>query len=81
MRTTLTIDDDIATLVEQEVKRSGDSFKGTVNRLLREGLIASRETAETRPFEITPIAMGLKPGLSYDRIAELLEEAEGPYHR
>ncbi|MGD0735774.1 MAG: hypothetical protein ABR976_11530 [Terracidiphilus sp.] len=81
MRTTLTIDDDIATLVEQEVKRSGDSFKGTVNRLLREGLMASREPAETRPFEITPIAMGLKPGLSYDRIAELLEEAEGPYYR
>jgi hypothetical protein len=81
VRTTLTIDDDIATLVEQEVKRSGDSFKGTVNRLLRQGLVASRETSEAQPFEITPIPMGLKPGLSYDRIAELLEEAEGPYYR
>lgn len=81
MRTTLTIDDDIATLVEHEVKRSGDSFKGTVNRLLRQGLMASREKAEAKPFEITPIQMGLPPGLSYDRIPELLEELEGPYHR
>jgi hypothetical protein len=81
VRTTLTIDDDIAALVEQEVRKSGNSFKGTVNRLLREGLIASRKPAPAKPFVITPIAMGLKPGLSYDSIPELLEEAEGPYHR
>jgi hypothetical protein len=81
VRTTLTIDDDIARLVEQEVRKSGDSFKGTVNRLLREGLMASREPAPTKPFVITPIAMGLPPGLSYDSIPELLEEIEGPYHR
>jgi hypothetical protein len=81
VRTTLTIDDDIASLVEREVKRSGDSFKGTVNRPLRLGLNAARQPEITKPFEITPIAMGLRPGLSYDCIAELLEEAEGPYHR
>jgi hypothetical protein len=81
VRTTLTIDDDVATLVEHEVKRSGDSFKGTINRLLRQGLMASRENAEAKPFEITPIPMGLPLGLSYDRIPELLEELEGPYHR
>lgn len=81
MRTTLTIDDDIAKLVEREVKRSGDTFKGTINRLLREGLTASREKPDARPFEIKAMPMGLRPGLSYDRISELLEEAEGPYYR
>ena len=81
MRTTLTIDDDVAKLVEQEVRRSGDTFKGTVNRLLLQGLLAPKETAKEKPFVVTPIAMGLRPGLSYDCIAELLEEAEGPYHR
>lgn len=81
MRTTLTIDDDIAKLVEQEVKRSGDTFKGTVNKLLRQGLTASRDPGPRKRFVVTPHAMGLRPGLSYDSIPALLEEAEGPYHR
>lgn len=80
MRTTLSIDDDIAILLEQERRRSGDSLKETVNRLLRAGLTSSQEPASV-PFEVTPFPMGLRPGLSYDCIAELLEEAEGPYHR
>ena len=81
MRTTLTIDDDVARLVQEEVRRSGDSFKGTVNNLLRRGVTASRNPQPRKRFVVTPMAMGLKPGLSYDCIAELLEEAEGPYHR
>jgi hypothetical protein len=81
VRTTLSIDDDIAKLVEHEVRRSGDSFKGTVNRLLRLGLTAARNPDAGQRFEVKPRSMGLRPGLSYDCIAELLEEAEGPYHR
>ena len=81
MRTTLTIDDDISSLVEQEVRRSGSSFKATVNRLLRLGLTAAVQPETSKPFEVTPFPLGLKPGLNYDCIAELLEEAEGPYHR
>ena len=81
MRTTLTIDDDIAVLVEQEQRRSGDSFKGTVNRLLRQGLTATRQPATSKPFEVTPLFMGLRPGQNYDNIEALLEELEGPNHR
>ena len=81
MRTTLTIDDDIARLVQEEVRRSGDSFKGTVNNLLRRGLTARRDPQPRKRFVVTPHAMGLRPGLSYDSIPALLEEAEGPYHR
>jgi hypothetical protein len=81
VRTTLTLDDDVASLVREEVRRSGESFKGAVNRMLRLGVIAAREPQPKRPFVVTPKAMGLRPGLSYDCTAELLEEAEGPYHR
>jgi hypothetical protein len=81
VRTTLTIDDDIASLVEKEMRQSGESFKGTVNRLLRAGLNAASETEPVKPFVVTPFPMGLKPGLNYDCIAELLEQVEGPYHR
>ena len=81
MRTTLSLDDDIAKLVEDEVRRSGDTFKGTVNRLLRQGLIASKNPEPRKRFVVTPRKMGLPPGLSYDSIPELLEKIEGPYHR
>jgi hypothetical protein len=35
MRTTLTLDDDVAALIESERARTGESFRATVNRLLR----------------------------------------------
>jgi hypothetical protein len=81
VRTTLTIDDDIAVLVEQEQRRSGESFKGTINRLLRRGLTAKNMNAEREPFIVKPHYMGLHPGQSYDNIEALLEELDGPYHR
>lgn len=37
MRTTITLDDDVAALVESERARTGESFRDAVNRLLRRG--------------------------------------------
>ena len=37
MRTTLTLDDDVASLIESERARTGESFRVAVNRLLRRG--------------------------------------------
>lgn len=83
MRTTLTIDDDVAKLVEQEVKRSGDSFKGTINRLLRRGLTAEGGNVERKRFVVTPIPLGV--GAMLDRhngkVSALLDELDGPYRR
>lgn len=81
MRTTLTLDDDVARLLEEEMRRTGAaSFKETVNRVLRAGLAASRQP-ERKPFQVTPFALGLPPGLSYDNVAELIESLEGVRHR
>lgn len=81
MRTTLTIDDDIAALLEHEVRRSGDTLKGTVNRLLRLGLTCGEGRVERKPFVVTPLFSGVRPGQNYDNIEALLEELEGPGHR
>jgi hypothetical protein len=81
VRTTLTLDDDVAKLVQEEVRRSGGSFKGTVNRLLRLGLNEDRNGAAEKPFVITPFPISEKPGRNYDKISELLEELEGPSYR
>lgn len=81
MRTTLSLDDDVARLIELEVKRSGESFKGAVNRLLRQGLNAKHTREPKKRFVVTPRKMGLPPGLNYDSIPALLESMEGPYHK
>jgi hypothetical protein len=37
MRTTVTLDDDVAAIIENEQRRTGESFRTTVNRLVRRG--------------------------------------------
>jgi hypothetical protein len=70
VRTTLTLDDDVAVLVKEEMRKSGKSMKETVNYLIKRGITAPRES---KPFVVKPIAMGLPPGLSYDKMSELLD--------
>jgi len=77
MRTTLSLDDDVAQLLHKEVRRSGDSFKGVVNRYLRVGLAASKQPVR-KPFRVKPWSLGLPP---FEKVEELLEYLEGPDHR
>jgi hypothetical protein len=37
MRTTVTLDDDVAALIDSERSQTGESFKEAVNRLIRRG--------------------------------------------
>ena len=78
MRTTLTLDDDVAALLKKEVRKSGEPFKQVVNRYLRSGLTAAKQPAR-RPFKVKPINLGLPR--DFDKIEELLEYLEGPEHR
>jgi len=81
VRTTLTLDDDVAAKVKQESRRSGRSFKDVVNEALRRGL-ADRRAARAETFTVHTRDLGrLRPGLSLDSIGELLEHIEGPLHR
>ena len=82
MRTTLTLDDDIAARLQDEVRRTGQPFKVVVNELLRTGLARQTAMKYVEPFKVEPHSMGkLAPGLSLDSISTLLEEIEGPWHR
>jgi hypothetical protein len=80
VRTTLSLDDDVANLLDREMRRSGVSFKKAVNHFLRIGLMASRQPLR-KPFKVTPRELGLPPGLSYDNVEELIEALEGPLHK
>lgn len=77
MRTTLTLDDDVASLLKGEMQRSGTTFKHAVNHFLRLGLMAPKGPARKR-FVVTPRPLGLLPGLSYDKVEELIAALDHP---
>jgi hypothetical protein len=77
VRTTLTIDEPLSILVEEEMKRTGESFKITINRLIEKGLSASKENVE-EPYVVKPFPIALQAGMNYDNISELLDQLDGP---
>jgi hypothetical protein len=76
VRTTLTLDDDVAALLNKEVRKSGEPFKQVVNRYLRLGLTTKQQVR--KPFKVKPFNLGLPP---FTKVEELLEWLEGPDHR
>lgn len=82
MRTTLTLDDDVAAKLKAESRRAGRPLRDIVNETLRRGLASRRETTQPHPFQVRARDLGnLKPGLSLDNVAELIEQLEGALHR
>ena len=81
MRTTLTLDDDVAAKLEADVRKTGRSFKETVNYYLRLGINARKETKPTKQFKVRARNLGKRPGLNYDDVWGLIEQIEGPAHK
>jgi hypothetical protein len=82
MRTTLTLDDDVAAKLKAEARRAGRPFREVVNDTLRRGLASRRATARPQAFRISARDLGdLRPGLCLDDVAGLVEQVEGALHR
>jgi plasmid stability protein len=82
VRTTLTLDDDLAAKLEAEARRTGLSFKETVNTILRIGLSARRGRLPRQPFKLTPLSLDLlDKNLDFDNIEALLDQVDGPLRR
>jgi hypothetical protein len=81
VRTTLTLDDDVDAKLKEEMRRSGRSFKETVNEVLRLGLQARRKSKPASKFVVRAKPMGPPRGLSYDNVEELLDWLDGPMRR
>ena len=82
MRTTLTLDDDVAAKLKAEARRGGQSFRDIVNETLRRGLASQQATSQRRSFKVDARDLGsLKPGLSLDNVSELIEQTEGSAFR
>ena len=82
VRTTLTLDDDVAIRLDRERRKRRVSFKDIVNEVLRAGLDTPsapkrrRDQFRTKGFNLGSSLVG-----SLDNIEEVLSRAEGERHR
>jgi plasmid stability protein len=81
VRTTLTLDDDVAAKLKIEARRNGKSFKEIVNGLLRVALNSKRVPPGNKAFKVDARPMGLLPGIDLDNIGQLIEQLDGPLHK
>lgn len=76
MRTTVTLDDDLAVQLKRVTREQGISFKEAVNSAIRTGLGGRRAS---RKYRLPTYRMGVRPGINLDRALELdaaLEDQE-----
>ena len=77
MRTTLTIDDDLAVALKALSRQRATSFKAVLNEVLRRGL-STGETPEPspEPFRVASAARGFRPGIDPLKLNQLADELE-----
>ena len=77
MRTTLTIDDDIAKALQELSRRRGSSFKSVVNDVLRRGLTAGEKPLPApEPFRVRSARRGFRAGVDPLKLNQLADELE-----
>jgi len=80
MRTTLTIDDDLAKALKRRAQETGRSFKSLVNEALRIGLEETATEPVRRPYRLESVALGqVTAGLDMDKallLAGSMEDEE-----
>jgi hypothetical protein len=78
MRTTVTLDADVAARLKAVARARGISFKEALNSAVRAGLEGERRRS-LRPFKQYAQPMGLRPGFNLDKALQLaagLEDEE-----
>lgn len=83
MRTTLTIEDDVAVILERLRRARNKTLKDLVNEALRRGLRDMNDRPRQRErFRTNSVALGrIRTGVAIDNIAEVLAIAEGEGHK
>ena len=76
MRTTLSLDDDLAALLKQRAAELGVTFKEMVNRALRTGLGREMEPQNVDVPKTVPHSFGFRPGIDLDKLNQLVDELE-----
>lgn len=77
MRTTVTLEPDVAAKLKELAHRRKASFKATLNDVLRKGLSAQAGTREaSERYVVEPHAGGFRPGVDPARLNQLLDDLD-----
>jgi hypothetical protein len=77
MRTTLTLEPDVAQRLKSRMRTEGVTLKAAVNRALRAGLAVEDRKQTRKRFVVKPYHCGgLLPGIDGDKISQVLDEME-----
>jgi hypothetical protein len=76
MRTTLTIEPDVAEMLKRRMAQTGLSLKTTINASLRSALAKPQSRARRTRFRVDPHACGFFPGIDRDRMNQLADQLE-----
>ena len=76
MRTTLTIDDDLAGILKRRSQELGVPFKDMVNRTLRAGLGEQVKPPQDEIPTTISHSFGFRPGIDLDKLNQLADELE-----
>ena len=76
MRTTLTIEPDVAQEIRQRMAEKKLPLKRVVNDALRLGLSKTSKKERTTHFVVKPWPLGLKPGIDYDKLGQYLDQLD-----
>lgn len=76
MRTTLTLEDDLAGILKRQADEQGVSFKAIVNQTIRTGLGTNSFSKAKEPPKTIPHSFGFKPGIDLEKLNQLVDELE-----
>jgi hypothetical protein len=76
MRTTITLDDDVAAQLRRLARETGRPFKQVVNDALRAGLFPQQPTVSPADLSFATYPLGLRLDVNLDRARHLAAELE-----
>ena len=74
MRTTVTLDDDLAARLKESARERDVPFKAVLNEAIRAGLVGS--TAQPKPYRMKPRSLRARPGIDLTKALALAAELE-----
>jgi len=76
MRTTITLEGDLARRLKARARELGVPFKEVVNRTIRAGLGETALAGRPHAPKTTPHSFGFRPGIDLDKLGRLADELE-----
>ncbi len=76
MRTTLTLDDDLAAILKQRARTTGASFREVLNQTLRSALAADAVAPPGETPRTIPHSFGFRDEIDLDKLNQLAHDLE-----